>query len=206
MPTWNPAVVEPYQPQAALERAVVTILQTSENATPAGLGWTARECGRTYDGRPMPNMGGEWFAAVWHDGSRQAGPNVATCLEEDHGVYVTVTVRTNRIPFDRWHEHLRDQLEYRVNQVRALLGRDTYNNRVINAANALADFRSAGHPGGSYRVGFTGLWLWQGDDPIQEVGPEWFHARLDQTDICGLAQRVKFGGIKRIQAWSTVGY
>lgn len=187
--------------------AIVTILQTATDSDPAGLGWTSRECGRGVDGRPYPKFGGEWFATVWHDGSRRAGPDVATCLDEEHGVSVTVTVRANRIPFDRWHDYLRDQLEYRCNQVVALIGRDTYNNRVINAANTLAGFRNAGSPdGGVTRVGFAGLFVWQGTDVIEEKGPDWFSASLEQHDICGLAQRVRFGGIRRMQDWATAGY
>lgn len=185
----------PLEPQAAIESAVTTLLTTA--VIGGGLGWDTKFCKRMLDGQPPP-LCGPWFASVWHDGSRQAGPTGNVNLDEIHAFSVTVTVRLVQ-PFDRWVQH-RDELETKVNDLRALIFTDRLNHVIINAANTLAGFRAANVPDGTNWVGFCEALKWESCEPIQEVGPEWFHANVDQGDRnCGLAQRVRFKGPRRVQ-------
>lgn len=196
----------PLQPQAALETAVLDALRTATDADPAGLGYTSAFSGRSVDGRPAP-LCGEYYAAVWHDGSRQAGRGVLTSLDEVHGVYVTLTVRTGRLPWDRWAE-LRDRLESLANAVQRLVHSDAWGYRIVGAANTLAGYRDAGTPGANVAAaGFAEPLRWEGTDAVSPEGPDHFHADLSRPSAAdvGLSQRVRFGGCRRVQAIITAG-
>lgn len=185
------------EPQNALEQAVVNLMQTSTGS--GGLGYTSANCGRMFDGRPPP-VHGLWFASVWYDGQRAVSQNRSgsTSLDEEHGVYVTVTFSCVK-PFDRWFEH-RDELELKANDIRSAIHKDIYNNSIINAANTLAGFRSASATPSSSNVGFFQGLRFDGMEMIQLVGPDWFNASVDSRRLqVGIAQRLRFRGAMRIQ-------
>lgn len=187
----------PLEPQAALETAVLNLLQTSSGS--GGLGYTSANSGRLDKGMPPANCP-PWFVCVWHDGSRQAGPNARVCLDEYHAVFVTITVQLS-LPWDRWTTH-RDALEAKVNDIRALVGKDAYNHVIVNAANTLAGYRTSQTPDGSSRVGFCEALAFAGADAIVEAGPDWFHAAVDsRPDLCGLYQTLRFDRCRRTQDW-----
>ena len=184
----------PLQAQAALETAVVNALLA---APPAGLESPSAQCARMYNGQPPPKCGNV-FLSVWYDGQRGTD-NQRTKLTELFGVYITLTLRFV-LPFDRWLRH-RDDMEARMNAIKVLICQDTWNYSIINAANTLAGFRSSGTGDTTKPVGWAEALVFQGFDAIQEVGPDWFHARVEhatEKDV-GIAQRIKFGMARRVQ-------
>jgi hypothetical protein len=181
----------PMQPQAALEAAVLAALH-------GRLGYTTATAGRAFDGQPPPRCG-KVFAAVWSDGRR--GSNSGESLHESFSVNVTLTVRCEQ-PFDRWLTH-RDDLETRLNKIRAYVHGDRWDFRISNAANALCGYRNAGDHTTDQPAGFLGSLMFLGYDPIREVGADWFHA--DPTDAraaeknMGFAQTARFGNAERVE-------
>lgn len=186
--------MERLEPQAALETAALNLL-----LSPEGCAYRADQCSRMADGRPEPRCG-VLFLSVWYDGGVEVGASKAalTALDEDYGVYVTVTVRCV-LPFDRWYKH-RDDVERHANRVRAALHADIYDHRVINAANELCDRRRSDVPD-VRPVGFHRGMGYVGRDPIQMVGPDWFNAHIDAPGPppVGMAQRVRFRGARLLQ-------
>jgi hypothetical protein len=179
--------------QAALEQAVV-------NALVASLGYVeGKDVARCFDGRPHPKAGERWVS-VWSDGRRES--NSRSCLDEVVGVNVTLTGRLSAAPFDRWVT-VRDDVEARLNRIRALVFLDTWNHGIINAAAALADLEASNQSAPTKRVGYREALAFLGYDAWQEVGPDWFHASGDK--VCGVAQTARFGRARRIQAMATMG-
>jgi len=189
------ATPPPLQPQAALETAVLNALLAQ---APAGLEYPASQCKRMYDGQPPPKAGNV-FVSVWYDAQR-GSLGQRTYLGELFGVYITLTLRFV-LPFDRWVQH-RDDMEARANAIKVLICQDTWNYSIINAANTLAGFRNSGTGSTQAPVGWCEALVFQGFDPIQDVGPDWFHAHVEHAAErnVGIAQRIKFGMAKRIQA------
>lgn len=186
-------------PQAALEQAVVNAIQamTGGDFTYA----TDAYCRRMYDGHPPPLMG-NYFVSVWYDARRDSSAK-RTYLDELFGVYLTITLRFVQ-PFDRWLVH-RDEMEARANALKVLICQDSYNYSIINAANILAGFRSSGQSPASQPVGWCEALVFQGYDPMQEVGADWFRAHVNSTSLrdMGIAQRLKFGLARRVQSIPT---
>ena len=176
------------QPQAALETAAM-------NAIRQQLGYTRINCQRMWNGEPPPNMG-LVFVSVWAPGGRESIMQTQTCLDERYGFNVTVTVKFKE-PFDRWLIH-RDDLEMRCNAIRALLHLDSYDNRIIRAANLLARFDDFSDDQPSLHVGFRESITFMHLDDIQEVGAAWFKSHVDKPDVGG-AQTIKFGKVRRLQ-------
>jgi hypothetical protein len=176
----------PLQPQQALETAVVNAVIAAD------LGYTALNgtIGRTFDDRPPPSCG-EVYVAVWSDNSRES--TARTCLDERFQLCVTITLRASKTPFDR-RVQVRDDLELRMNQIRALVHGDSWNFGITNAANALADFGDSPtkRPRFAEALAFLGL------DAIREVDASWFHARPSDQPA-GVAQTARFGRSRRLQ-------
>lgn len=186
----------PVEPQAALEQAVVNLMQASTGS--GGLAYPSASCRRMLDGQPPP-LCGLWFVSVWSDNRIDAGPVMQTALDRYFSVSVTITVRLVQ-PFDRWLAH-RDELAVKANDIVALVHEDRLNHVICNAANTLAGYRASGSPNGTSVVGFCESLVFDGADAIQDVGPDWFHASLEQGERnCGLAQRLRFGRCRHIQA------
>lgn len=186
-------------PQAALEQAVVGRLRLAE--ADGGLGLGEHYCGRTYDGSPPPSCG-NYYVAVWSDNQRESVGQSKTCLDQILGLYVTVTYRTGHQPWDRWVA-VRDELEAMANGVIVCIGKDVWDHRVSNAANALADLRTNDAGAHTLAVGFREALCFRGADATQLVGPEWFKAALDKGDRnVGIAQRLGFFGARLIQGWA----
>ena len=87
-------------PQAALEEAAAELLRKAHN-------WTPAQCKRMFDGTPPP-LHGHFFVAVWSDNARQTDGQ-RTQLTEYFQVLVTISVRLDATPFDRWVQR-RDEL------------------------------------------------------------------------------------------------
>ena len=176
--------------QAALEGAVKARLQTDLSLTDA-------ECDRMFNDHPPPRCG-QRFISVWSDNARES--IAKTSLKERFRVFVTITIRTQH-PWDLMVKH-RDALEVLANNVRASIHNDSYDFRIISAANTLAAFTWAS--ASSSPVGWTEALMFQGMDPIREVGPEWFSARPPDSPTVkvevGLAQTLRFGQALRTQA------
>lgn len=187
------------QPQAALEEAVLGNIRDS--APTSGFSYDRVNSGRMYDGQPPPRCG-NIFLSVWYDGQRGT-LGQRTHLSELFGVYLTLTLRFVQ-PFDRWVHH-RDDMEARANAIKALICQDTWNYSIIIDANKRAGFRTSSQPDNVSPVGWCEPLVFQGFDPIQDVGADWFHAdpgRVSERDV-GIAQRIKFGMAKRIQSLAT---
>lgn len=181
------------QPQAALEQAVANALLAS--GQPNGSGYPESMCGRMFDGEP-PARCGNIYVSVWYDGQR--GSDMRTCLDEHFGVYVTLSIRFTQ-PWDRIIIH-RDDMECRANRIRALIHSDSLDFNISRAAGVLAGFDGAGQA-----VGFREALSFGGFDGIQPVGPDWFHAHPDsQVAQVGIAQRIRFGKSRRVQALATM--
>jgi hypothetical protein len=179
--------------QSALEEAVRDLLRARLDLSPA-------ECDCTFDGEPPPRCG-QRFVAVWSDEAHLPGPANGVALDEYHGVVVTATVRFS-LPFDRWREE-RARLRALSRRVIVELARDRWDNRVINAANALAGMRG-GASAAAKPVGFTEGLYWAGSEPVRKVGPDWFHGSIDSGDHeVGAAQSHRFTGARRVQALLT---
>lgn len=183
-------------PQAALEAAVVSLLRSTTD----GMGLPDSQCGRTFDANP-PARCGPRYVSVWSDNQRESVGGSKTCLDEIFGLYVTVTIRLTR-PQDRWDDH-NDEMELLVNRIRVLVGKDTWDHRVVNAANTLMGRRLTDVAGFTLPVGFREALYYRGADPIQKVGPEWFSATLESgsRDV-GIAQRIGFYGARLTQDWA----
>jgi hypothetical protein len=181
------------EPQAALETAAM-------NAICQQLGYTRQQCQRMYNAEPPPNMG-LVFVAVWAPGGRESIHQTQTCLDEMFNFNVTVTVKF-KLPFDRWLEH-RDDLEKRCNAIRALMHMDSYDNRIIRAANLLARFDDFSDDEPSLHVGFRESITFMHLDDIQDVGGAWFKSHVDKPE-CGGAQTIKFGKVRRLQGLLTM--
>lgn len=177
------------EPQAALETAVRDAIRST-------LGYTQRDCERMYDGRPAPTAG-DWFVSVWSPSGRSSSSR--TCLDEQFSVHVTLTARV-ALPYDR-RLRIRDELERRINAIRALIHKDNLNWSILRAANTLADLS---HTNNTKSVGFCESLMLEGLDPLQEVGGDWFSASGSQApSITGLVQTARFGAARLVQALST---
>lgn len=188
-------------PQAALEEAVAAAIRTS--APPSGLnGYNGLNlCRRMYDGKPPPLMG-QYFVSVWSDNSRQNQAGARDYVDHLFPVFVTVTMRFTQPP-DRWVEH-RDELEKRVHGIEALIHGGNPGYTYMRAAEALADFTHSAADT-TRRVGWIEALMSEGFDPIQPVGAEWLRATSPTSLECGVAQRIRFGKARRIQASATMG-
>lgn len=170
------------QPQAALETAIRNALRTT-------LVYRAEQCDRTLDARPSL-MCPPLFVGVWSEGERNS--TMPTCLNEEFGVNVTVTIRSN-LPYDRMLTE-RDAIEYELNRIRALIHGDVYNHAILNAANVLADLGT----GATQHIGFTKALRFLRFEPISIVDGRWFQAEAEE--FAGLSQTARFGGAQRVQA------
>jgi hypothetical protein len=197
----------PLECQAALETAVVNAILAM--TLPAALcpsgpapNYSRLTCGRSGAGEPRP-WTGNLFVAVWHDGSRESKSREA--MHEIFGVSVTATVRMNG-PYDQLVT-ARDALESILNPIRAMIhygiapGGTQLANIVYNACQ-LAQL----DPGGAYAnnapPGFREALVFNRYDAVQEVGPDWFAAKVGGAgfDVPGLKQTAHFGQASRVQA------
>lgn len=181
------ATAEPVMgPQAALEEAAARLVRSE-------LKYDESQCGRQFDGRPPP-ASGDVYVAVWSRGARESSsqPAARTALDERLGLLVTVTLRL-KLPRDRWVE-ARDDLERRLNAVRALLHRDSHDHRVVRLANQLCGRSQAEtrHAGFCEGLAFARL------EPLQAVGGEWFAS--GKGGEAGLAQAAAFERARLVQA------
>jgi len=184
---------KPPDAQAALELAAVSLLRRT-------LGYGQATCDRMFDGTPPPRQV-NFFAAVWGDNSRGT-LGQRTNLSEIFGLYVTLTVRVQGAP-DRWVQQ-RDRLAHEAQAILDTLAPDARDYRVIQAANTLAGFRSAGQPGGP--PGWVLGLCFGGMDPIQEKMADWIAADPATAEgVQALAQTLKFVGAQRLRSWDSVG-
>lgn len=181
------------QPQAALEEAVLRTVR----GLASGSRYGSDNSGRMYDGEPKPACGRLWVS-VWGDLARRSESD--THLAETFSVFVTITLRGGEQPWDAWLR-LRDELELRANEIRAAVHIDCWNNRIQRLASSLM-----GADGAGQKVGFRERLKFEGLDAVQRVGPDWFKASLDRVSAAdsGLALRLRFGGLKLIQALATM--
>jgi hypothetical protein len=188
-------------PQAALEQAIVNAIKVS--TPPSGLsGYNGDNlCRRTYNAKPPP-LTGNYFVGVWSDGARPNQSGARDYADHLFSVFVTVVVRFTQ-PFDRWLEH-RDELEKRVHAIEALIHGGNPGYTYMRAAETLADFTHSAADT-TRRVGWCEALMSEGIDPIQDCGPEWFHAKTPTALECGCAQRIRFGKARRIQNAATMG-
>lgn len=183
------------QPQAALETAVVNAILAADLSG----GYTSATVKRTWNGEPDARAGNV-FVSVWSGGSRQPDRAKRTALDERFSLAVTITVRCSR-PRDQWVIH-RDDIECRLNAIRALIQQDALSNTILNAANVLAGYRNAGSsPPYTSPVGFCEALCWEGTDDVQEANSSWFSAKADKGEA--LHQTARFGQARRIQAIAT---
>lgn len=196
------------QSQAALEMAVLNaILQAGPmNGYPA---YTKANAKRMFDGQPPPSGLGPVFVSVWYDGQRQADGR--TKLDEQFGVYVTLTLRTSHLPYDQW-VNARDEMEARLNAIRVLIHQDCWNYAISNAANALAGFRVSSNPTVTLPatvglpVGFAEGLAFTGFSTVETKGPDWFSAEPPKQGgkiEVGIAQTARFAKARRVQAVTT---
>jgi hypothetical protein len=188
--------------EAALEQAVVDLMRTATDS--GGLGYTALQCGRQFDGRPPPVARGKWYAAVWSDHAVQVGANGGqlTAMDESYSLYVTITQELTQ-PSDYWVRH-RDELRARANDVKALLAKDVWSNAITIAANALADLRRGDLAADATQaVGLIRGLAYEGSDPVTEAGADWLSAD-PQSGKSAIYQRLKFGGAMRVQSLANV--
>jgi hypothetical protein len=182
------------EPQDALEQAVLAaILAAGE---PGGTAYPANQVKQMFDGTPEPRCGNV-FVAVWSEGWR--GSQSRTSLDELFQVFVTVTIRCTQ-PFDRWLHHRQD-LERRINRIRALIFSDMNNYNISNQASALAGYDQGAAP---RTVGFREALAFDGCDRVETKGPDWFSAEAGDSRAVGLAQRIRFGRGRRVQALLTM--
>lgn len=164
------------------------MLLAVRNEIRANLSYADKDCDTSIDGRPPPNCG-QVFVAV------HPGPRTSTsreCLEEEYTVLVTVTMR---VPpsWDRASQETVEKaatgLEARADAIRVAIHRDCMDNRVRVRADALIT--------GSVNK-FVETLMFAGDQPVQEVGPEHFHA--EGNKVAGLIMTLTFTSAKRIQS------
>lgn len=180
------------EPQDALEAAVVAAIIA--RGAPGGGEYPPSQVRQMFDGTPEPRCGSV-FISVWYDGQR--GSQSRTALDEIFGVYVTLTIRCTQ-PFDRWLTHRQD-LERRCNAIRALIHRDSLDFSICRAAAKLAGYDGANQP-----TGYREALAFDGMDRVEAKGPDHFSAEADDARAVGLAQRIRFGKARRVQAMLTM--
>lgn len=173
-------------PQASLEQAVVELLRTQ-------LGYRENECQREFDAQP-PASCGDVYLAIWSDGSRESSQRNA--LDERMGVNVTLTLRL-KVPEDRWLS-VRDDVETRLNAVRALLHKDSWDQRVIR----LANLRGGRSEAATRHMGFVEGLVFDRYEPLKLVPGSWFGASKG-GDRAGVAQTARFREARILQSIAT---
>lgn len=146
------------------------------------------ECELMPDGQPAP-VCGERFVAVhpgdWTNQSTQ-------CLEELYGLFVTVTIRLPRVPYDRIGPEIigkaEDGLLALCERVRAAMN---MSDLMRIATNALIDGEGATVNGFIVPLQFR-----DGGKPQIRSGA-WFHSKKEP--LAGLSQTMTFGGAQRDQ-------
>lgn len=157
--------------------------------------WSELQCAVTYDGQPHP-MAGEFFVAVY------AGPWNGVEIEgrqDVFGVNITVSKRVTAYPGDRVDvplagpdgealDKLLDSIAAKLHMDPPAAGSSTHY-PVLALANVTITSAANGF--------ITPLRLLDGGRP-EPKGSDWFHAD-PESDVCGLAQTLTFGGAVRFQ-------
>lgn len=183
------------------QRAILLAVRDRLRQPPAdgGLGYQPKECAVMFDGQPPP-WAGERFVAVW------AGPWVGhdlEGLEEEFGIFVTVSMRAARIPPDRLGESLiagppGQSLDEVLRAIVAKLHMDPGPIAVGNPGQypvlALANATI-----GAGENGFVEPLRFKDGGRPEEKGPEWWWAEPAQGAPAGIVQTLTFGGARRVQ-------
>lgn len=160
-------------------------------------------CEVMFDGMPQP-MAGEWFYAV-HPGE-WTGTSEDADLQEQIGIYVTVTRRLGGVPQDRWGPEVwakaLDGLDVNLRKIVRAIHR-SYD--VLNAANQLI----LDSDNGVTQWGFVEpLSFLNGGNPTARM-QEWFSAEQLTTGgkfaNAGVSQTLTFGKAKRCQPTEEMG-
>jgi hypothetical protein len=157
------------------------------------LGLGKANCEITHDGSPFP-IAGEVFVAVSPGYWRDAGSN-GTCLQEEFGVNVTVSMRLPKVPIDRIGPELLAKANIGLlsvcDKIRAVIHMDPYDaveNSVLGRANMSM---------GTSVSGFL-LPLQFVDGGRAELKPApWFQAKGEPS--AALCQTISFGKALRVQ-------
>lgn len=171
--------------------SATALLLATRNHLRSSMSLPASECDVTEGGMPTPSAG-ERFVAVsegeWRSNSFES-------LDEYFGVNVTVTVRTERLPWDRLGPGVVAELANRKGLVR--LGEwvraavhSSY--EILNAANDIL---------GDEVNGFVEPLRLAGPGRIRAVGPDWFKAQADSDSpsVAGVVLVVPFQRARRVQ-------
>jgi len=145
-------------------------------------------CDVTVDGRPPTNCG-EIFVAIHPGGFRGNNPEI---LDAIHSMYITVTFRCAKTPFDRvGMKVIVDQTLGMGDFVQTIVQYVGMNYQILNMANSRIDPQ-------------LNRWVeplrFSSASPPRFVGGEWFHANNAQEEA--LTQTITFGEARRTQ-WYT---
>lgn len=188
---------------------VLAVRNTLRLAPPSGLGYADRECDRSGPGGKPPPFAGKWFVTVWPGGGRQYNRDRYK-VNREMDVIVTLTMRVNE-SFDRIQDLLDAEggdaakgFYGRVQAIIELIHKDSYNCHVMNRANTII-----GDPGnGDEPTGFRVPLMYVNDSDPRYVGPDWFHADLEEHDGAppvGVVSDIRFGGARRLQNPANIG-
>lgn len=139
------------------------LLNAIESVLRTGLAVDHRHCMVTYQGRP-PAFAGEWFAGICEQGSYQDG-SANDCVAEVYRIAVVLSLRTSKLPRDRFGQVYRamlDAFEPRERTIMATLAPYAH----LSVANATLGTTDTGSV-------FFGSLLWRSTSQATPQGPEW---------------------------------
>lgn len=182
------------------KRALCLAVRDELKTAHAAQGWTAltqRECEVMFDGRPAPRCGERFFSV--HRGPRSN--DCRNTLDERFDVFITITLRPGRAPFDMIGPALLEKantLDDWADQVRDIVHMNynitaTANATIQAAANAI----SPTPPATVY--GFAEPLMYAGEGSPEQVGAAWFNATPDQDGFLGIALAMHFTGARCAQ-------
>ena len=145
-----------------------------------------KTCELMFDGKPPPRCG-EVFVSVCQ-ASRSSSSDLA--LVEDSELLIVLTIRAERVPFDRWGTDLMNKattgFNPRIDALRALCHMDY---TAMNTANTAL---------GGLVNGWVSPLMYVGEGRPTVQGPDWFHAEPSAPEV-GVSMELRFGKSERIQ-------
>ena len=148
-------------------------------------------CDIEVNGQPPPPRCPEYYFAVWPAYWKPGPSGAGGAFDEELGVNVTVSKRSNRVPTDRrrvFLENIHVNYAALVRQVAV----EVHNARIDIMVRANARLLVPNR--------FCEPLRWVNSDPSpREVGPEWFHSEDYSTLVAGHSWTVYFGMARRVQ-------
>ena len=184
--------------------ALMTAVRDTLIAEPT-LGLKAESCDITDRGQPTPSAG-DLFVGVWYGYWRDLASN-GECLHDEHGVNVTISMRSTRFPEDRLGREMLAKIKVGLiayaRRVAVLIHMDPQNVTENGVAYSSIMKRANDIIGRNHNGFITPPQFKDGGQPERKPG-SWWTAQAKENRA-GMAQTVSFGGAQCIQQISSMG-